>query len=52
VLLPRGRTDTALRDLLVLRLKRLFGRSSEAALEAENAALRRELRLLSREAKR
>ena len=40
-----------LRDLLVLRLKRLFGRSSVAALEAENAVLRDELRLLRRATK-
>jgi hypothetical protein len=58
-----GRSETArcamsrvvlflLRDLLVLRLKRLFGRSSVAMLEQENAALRDELRLLRRAAKR
>ena len=41
-----------LRDLLVLRLKRLFGRSSSAMLEEENAALRDELRMLRRAAKR
>jgi hypothetical protein len=41
-----------LRALVVLRLKRLFGRSSVAMLEHENAALRRELRLLRRATKR
>jgi hypothetical protein len=41
-----------MRDLLVLRLKRLFGRTSAAMLEQENAALRDELRLLRRAAKR
>ena len=38
--------------LLVLRLKRLFGLTSEEALKAENAALRRETRLLQQAGKR
>jgi hypothetical protein len=41
-----------LRDLVVLRVKRLFGRSSAAMLEQENAALRDELRQLRQAAKR
>jgi hypothetical protein len=39
---------SVLRDLVVLRLKRMFGRSSVEALKAENEVLREELRLLQR----
>jgi hypothetical protein len=41
-----------LRALVVLRVKRLFRRSSAAMVEQENAALRDELRLLRRATKR